>query len=118
MISSTTMDLSEYRDQVKQACLRLGVFPTMMEHLPAVDADAISESLAMVDAADIYIGVFAHRYGHIPAGWDISITEMEYDRAVKKPIPRLLFVVAEDILPVGEHVESGTSAAKLTRLAR
>ena len=38
----------------------------MMEHLPATDTDAIEESLRMVNEADIYLGIFAYRYGSIP----------------------------------------------------
>ena len=59
----------------------------MMEHLPASDRDAIAESLRIVDEATIYLGIFAHRYGYIPKGNSISITEMEYNRAVERGIP-------------------------------
>ena len=75
IISSTARDLPEHRKDVMDACLRQGMFPMMMEHLPAADADAIAESLRIVDEADIYLGVFAHRYGYVPKGHDISITE-------------------------------------------
>jgi hypothetical protein len=53
MISSTALDLPEHREKVLNACLRQGMFPIMMEHLPAADADAIAESLRMVNEADI-----------------------------------------------------------------
>jgi Domain of unknown function (DUF4062) len=66
MISSTALDLPEHRDLVKDACLRQGMFPVMMEHLPAADATAIAESLRMVNEADIYLGIFAYRYGSSP----------------------------------------------------
>ena len=82
MISSTALDLPEHRDLVNDACLRQGMFPVMMEHLPAADADAIAESLRMVNEADIYLSIFAYRYGYVPKGHNISITEMEYNRAV------------------------------------
>jgi hypothetical protein len=72
MLSSTAIDLPEHREQVFKACLSEGVFPIGMESLPARDADAIRVSLEMVDTADIYIGVFAWRYGHVPKGYDIS----------------------------------------------
>jgi hypothetical protein len=64
MISSTALDLPEHRREVMDACLRQGMFPMMMEHLPASDAEAIGTSLKMVDEADIYAGVFAHRDLH------------------------------------------------------
>ena len=61
MISSTARDLPEHRKQVLDACLRQDMFPIMMEHLPASDADAIAESLRMVNEADLYLGIFAYR---------------------------------------------------------
>ncbi|MDA1275240.1 MAG: DUF4062 domain-containing protein [Verrucomicrobia bacterium] len=68
MISSTSLDLPSHRREVLEACLRQGIFPIGMEHLPARDADAIRVSMEMVDKADIYIGIFAWRYGHRPEG--------------------------------------------------
>src|SRR6516164_5678104 len=91
MISSTARDLPAHRREVGEACLRQGVFPVMMEHLPASDAEAVAASLRMVDETDVYLGVIAHRYGHVPAGHPRSITEMEYDWAVERARPRLIF---------------------------
>src|ERR671920_2356810 len=84
MISSTALDLPEHRALVHKACLEAGVFPIGMEQLPARDATGIAASLEMVEQADIYIGVYAFRYGWVPDGQDISITEMEFDRAVER----------------------------------
>ncbi len=61
MISSTARDLPAHRKEAMDACLRQGMFPIMMEQLPASDSDAITESLKMVDEAEIYIGIFAYR---------------------------------------------------------
>src|SRR5436305_11361004 len=96
MISSTARDLPDHRKEVLDACLRQSMFPIMMEHLPANDSDAIAESLKMVDQADIYLGIFAHRYRYIPKGYDISITTMEYNRAVQRGIPRLISIIHDD----------------------
>ncbi len=96
MISSTARDLPAHRKEVMDACLRQGMHPVMMEHLPASGDEAIGASLKMVDEADVYLGVFAHRYGYVPDGREISVTEMEYQRAVERKIPRLIFVMGED----------------------
>src|ERR1022692_171598 len=96
MISSTSLDLPEHRKAAMDACLRQSFFPLMMEHLPASDDDAIRESLRMVDEANIYLGILAYRYGHVPKGHDISITEMEYNRAGERGIPRLMFAMHKD----------------------
>ena len=89
VISSTSVDLPEHRQQAMDACLRQGIFPIAMEHLPARDADAIRVSLEMVDKADIYIGIYAWRYGHVPERHDITITEMEFNRASVPLLPRV-----------------------------
>src|SRR5580692_3760832 len=84
MISSTARDLPEHREQVRLACIRAGFEPRwMMEHLTAEDASAVDVSLRMVEDADVYLGILAYRYGTIPPGAEVSITEMEYDQAVK-----------------------------------
>jgi hypothetical protein len=105
VISSTVLDLHEHRKEAMDACLRQDMFPKMMEHLPAESSDAIEVSRSMIDDADIYIGIFAHSYGYVPKGYDVSITEMEYNRAVERKIPRLIFVMGKDHLITADDVE-------------
>jgi hypothetical protein len=96
VISSTVLDLPDHRPEVMNACLQQDMLPLMMEHLPANDDEAISASLKLVNEADIYLGVFAFRYGYVPKKKNpklISITEMEYNRAVRRKIPRLVFLM-------------------------
>jgi hypothetical protein len=119
LVSSTARDLPDYREKVMDACLRMGLFPKMMEHLPALDADAIQASLALVDQAEIYVGIFAHRYGYIPAQnnpLQVSITEMEYNRAAERGIPRLIFLMDENHPWPPTLVDKGASAARLEAL--
>ena len=99
IISSTERDLTEHRAKAKEGCLMRKMFPTMMEHLPALDTEAIQASLDLVDEADIYLGIFGQRYGYVPKDGNpskISITEMEYNRAVERRIPRLIFLMHDD----------------------
>lgn len=117
MISSTARDLPEHREQVRLACERAGFAPhDMMEHLPALNADAIDASRKMVAEADVYLGIFGYRYGYIPDGHSISITEMEYDRAVELNKPRLVFFIHEDHPVTGRDFETGAGATKLQTL--
>jgi tetratricopeptide (TPR) repeat protein len=116
MISSTARDLPDHRKEVLEACQRQGFFAARMEDLPAYGATAKAASLKMVDEADIYIGVFAHRYGYIPDEDNperISITEMEYNRAVERKMPRLIFVMDPTHPITIDQVEQGEGAAKL-----
>jgi hypothetical protein len=111
MISSTSLDLPEHRKQVIEACQRMDFFPEAMEHLPARDVDAIRVSLEMVDKADIYLGIFAWRYGHIPEGYEVSITELEFERAVKRGI-RILVFLMRDNFPLPPKLVEKTEIAQ------
>lgn len=121
MISSTAVDLPEHRAAVKEACLSCGIFPIGMEHLPARDATGITVSLEMVDKADLYLGIYAFRYGWVPEGKDISITEMEFDHAVERQkqgkLHELLIFIAHDEHPfTAKDIEADSTAqAKLRK---
>ncbi len=110
MISSTAFDLPEHRKQAIDACLSCRVAPIGMEHLPARDASGVAVSLEMVDEADIYIGIYAWRYGWVPDGSDISITEMEFNRAVEGGKTILVFIMDDDHPVKGGDVEVGETA--------
>lgn len=122
MISSTARDLPEHRKQVEEACHRIGVFAEkMMENLTAENANAVEVSLRLVDEADVYIGIFAFRYGFVPDYGNpggISITEMEYNRAVERDIPRLIFFMHDDHPLKKSDVETGPGAERLEALKK
>ncbi len=100
MISSTSKDLPDHRKQIVDAALRCKLNPLAMEQGTATNEDAIAFSLRLVDEAEIYVGVFAHRYGYIPDDArnpdKVSITEMEYRRARERNIPILIFVMSDE----------------------
>ncbi|MEM9063362.1 MAG: DUF4062 domain-containing protein [Pseudomonadota bacterium] len=117
MISSTARDLPMHRDQARLGCQRSGIHPDqMMENGTATDADAVQLSLELVEQADVYICILALRYGTVPPGQDISITEMEYNRAVELNKPRLVFFIHEDHDVKAKDMETGPGAAKLQAL--
>jgi hypothetical protein len=117
MISSTARDLPKHREEVRKACYRAGFEPReMMEHLTAEDRSAVETSLRMVEEADVYLGVLAYRYGTVPKGYDLSITEMEFNRAVKLNKPRLVFFIHKDHPVLGGDVETGSGASRLGAL--
>jgi len=114
MISSTTRDLPEHRERVMHACQRLGVItPRMMEFLTASTLPPLEVSLEMVDESDLYVGVFGYRYGTVPPGQTISITEAECNRAVKNGTPRLIFLMSDKHPVLPSDVETGEGAATL-----
>ena len=116
MISSTARDLPAERQALLEACNRLKLLPDMMEYLPASDGDAVSVSLDMVDRADIYVGVFAHRYGYTPEGHALSITHMEYNRAVERGIPVLIFIIDDNVPVLPKDIDRGEAGNSIYEL--
>ncbi len=87
MISATARDLTQHRLVAQDACIANDVFPVWMKHLPAQDSDGFKVSMEMVDKADIYIGIYAWRYGWVPDFNNpnqVSITELEFEHAVER----------------------------------
>jgi hypothetical protein len=85
-ISSTFRDLREYRQKVRDALSELGYSGVAMESYVAESKRPVEKCLADVAACDIYIGVFAWRYGWIPDEHNperLSITNLEYNEAVQ-----------------------------------
>ncbi|MDX2137030.1 MAG: DUF4062 domain-containing protein, partial [Chloroflexota bacterium] len=64
-ISSTSRDLADYRAAAVEICLRMGYTPIAMEYFSAMPVGATAGSLHKLDTADLYVGIFAHRYGYI-----------------------------------------------------
>lgn len=92
-ISSTSMDLKQYRVAVSEAVLKLGLYPITMENFGAQAGDALTVSLNQIRKADVVVTIIAHRYGYVPEGHDKSIIELEYDEAAKLGIPRLVYII-------------------------
>ena len=94
-ISSTYNDLIEYRDTVYKSLRKMGHDVIAMEDYVASDDRPAGKCLSDVQRCDIYVGIFAWRYGFIPNGESNSITEQEYKQAKKHNIPCLIFLLDE-----------------------
>jgi hypothetical protein len=90
-ISSTGLDLREYREAAVEICNRLELFPVAMEYFEVMGLGASEGSKRKLDTADVYVGIYAHRYGFIESGYDKSVAEIEFDYAGN--IERLCFLV-------------------------
>lgn len=81
-VSSTTVDLGEIRRDVVAATQRLGLAVTSMESFGADSAAPETVSVQRVREADVLVGLLGLRYGWVPPGGTMSVTEMEYTEAV------------------------------------
>ncbi|MBP3783815.1 MAG: DUF4062 domain-containing protein [Butyrivibrio sp.] len=96
-VSSTYLDLKKERNIVIKAILDMGYFPTGMEEFPATDQKQFDYIKRVIDTADYYILILG---GHSGSFYDkekgISYTRMEYNYAIKKNIPVIVFVKTDE----------------------
>jgi hypothetical protein len=59
------------------------------------------------------VGIYAHRYGHIPQGCTKSITEFEYDAATEIGLKRLVYIVDDQVPWQKKLIDQGKSARLL-----
>ena len=81
-ISATQKDLLEYRAAVHAVARRLEIDDVAMEAYGADIRPPLERCLADVRRCDLYVGLFAWRYGFRPPGQESSITELEYREAL------------------------------------
>ena len=98
-VSSTRNDLKDYREKVSQVIRRMGHVDVAMEYYVAEHRPPVAKCMDDVAACDLYVGLFAWRYGWVPeddnpAG--LAITEMEYRQAVKTGKECLIFLLSDE----------------------
>jgi hypothetical protein len=97
-ISSTAVDLIDFRAHVRDAVLRLENMPIQMETFSALPGAPVAECTRMAAEADAVICIVAHRYGYIPpvelgGDGERSITWLEVDAARRARKPVFAFLV-------------------------
>jgi hypothetical protein len=94
-ISSTITDLTPERLAVAEAITQLRFAPGLLEYTGSIPTTAPEASVLSASKADVYILIVGARYGSVPPGETISVTEMEFNAAEKKGIP--IFVYVKDV---------------------
>ena len=56
-------------------------------------------------ASESYLGIIGMRYGHVDEGSSLSMTELEYQQAVKADKPLRIFVMSDDAPITANMVE-------------
>lgn len=113
-IGTTSGDLSAYRHSAIQICQWLDLPPIAMERFDSAQRYDIDFCRARLLEADLYLGIYAYRYGWQPPDFaGKSILELEYEWARQKPMPRLLYLVDEKWSWPPEQVDMGDEGQKL-----
>jgi hypothetical protein len=116
-VGSTFADLQLYRRAVRDALAQLEAIVRGMEHFGSKPGRPVDECLRVVGSCQVYIGIFAMRYGSIPDGYDRSMTHLEYDEAQRLELPSLIYIIDEENQPIlPKNVETGPGAEKLREL--
>lgn len=120
MVSSTFTDLQGHRRALVKAIDGQQLKSVVMENDSAKPGvDVLDSSLQMVRDASAYVGVISHKYGQIPHDParnpdELSLTELEFNEAVRLRRPILLFLMGE-----GHRVKRGDveiDPAKIVKL--
>lgn len=113
-ISSTYKDLIDYRAAAIRAVEGTNYQASKMEVFGARADEPLDACLKEVEESELFIGIYALRYGYIPAGSEISITEMEYVHARKLGKPIYCFLLDEENQPwLKKWIEGEPGKSKL-----
>jgi hypothetical protein len=118
-ISSTFKDLEKHREKVGKSLRKLGHHVVGMEDYVASDERPLDRCLADVAKCDIYLGIFAWRYGFIPDRDNPhrrSITELEYRKAVDEKRTRLIFLLHHEALWARHYMDDFTEGCDPARI--
>jgi hypothetical protein len=99
-ISSTYRDLQPHRQAVYTQLVRMQHTVTAMEQYVARDERPVDVCVRDVAKSDLYVGIFAWRYGHVPITENpdsLSVTELEYRAAKAQKIPTLVFLLDDAV---------------------
>lgn len=112
-LSSTFNDLKDYRLIVQNAIRQLGAVDVSMEHFGARDERPLEACINIIQKeSDLFVGIYAHRYGYIPDDQLLSITEMEYKSASDINLPRFIYIIDENQPWLPAYIDGGENKAK------
>lgn len=123
-VSSTFDDLKDFRREVHAQLRKLGTDVVAMEDYVASEKRPLAKCLEDVAECDLYVGIFAWRYGFVPVEdgnpESRSITELEYHAAGRHGKARLVFLLREDApwTPrlMDTHTGEGEGGRRIARL--
>ncbi len=92
-ISATSIDLKAYMAAVKGALEDAGYQVVTMANFGSQPETPRRVSLREVEGADWFVDLYVRRYGYIPDGEELSITEQEYHHARLTNKPVFAFIV-------------------------
>ena len=90
-ISSLMRGFADERNAAKEAITRLRQQPVMAEDFGAQPVSSQTACLEGVRNSDIYVGIYAERYGYVAPTSGLAATEEEFQEARRRGMPILCF---------------------------
>jgi len=117
-LSSTYRDLIKYRKKAAEAVELLGQQAGRMEMFGAQPREPKDACLREIDQSDSFVGIYAFRYGYIPEGSKISITEIEFQHALERNKPIYCFVADDSYGWPNRMIEGLPGKRKLAKFKK
>ncbi len=117
-ISSTYTDLVEERKKVLELLLMADCIPAGMEAFVATDDEQFNVIKKVIDLCDYYVLIIGNRYGSINEATGLSYTEMEYEYALSKEIPVLVFALENSAIEDSSNTEDVIKQGKLAEFKK
>ena len=118
-ISSTFIDLEEYRKEIWQLLSQYNVNVLGMEQFGARKETPLETCINEVERSDIYVGIIAQRLGSIEPNSTKSYTQLEYEKAVELDKEILIYLIDEEnalVKPV--HIDYGKNHEQLNNFKK
>lgn len=112
-VSSTYTDLKNERKKILEILLMADCIPAGMENFVAQDDEQFNVIKKVIDLCDYYILIIGRRYGSVSPQTGISYTEMEYDYAIEKGVPVLVFSLDTNVESSLDESEDDVKKGKL-----
>ena len=97
-VSSTFEDLKDHRAHVIRVLRGGGIHVDPMEDWGASASEPKHFSVARLHGCDLCVLLVARRRGYLPPGSNRSITQMEYDEAIKRGLTVMVYLLDDDSL--------------------
>src|SRR5262245_47264437 len=96
-VSGTQKEHVEARRRVAAVLRHLGIEPVVAEDAPSAAESPEPWCPTQAAECDLVVGVYGNRYGDIPSGMQVSVSELEFTRARDAdPTKLILFRFAAD----------------------
>jgi hypothetical protein len=103
-LSSTVKDLAPEREIAARAIEALKLEALRAETFGSQPDTPADTCRAMVRECDVFVGIYGGRYGYVPPGQSVSVTEMEFLEA-RQTDKDILVYIKGDVVHDGKQAE-------------